>query len=1303
MRWKRIVGCTVGILFSLILTTAIAGYFILRSQGFHRYVLAKIVEQGEQATGGRVEVQNFDFKFSTLTATLYSFSIHGTEPKNQKPLLTVDKLTVRLKILSVLHRHINLREIIIEHPSLHLLVNKNGISNIPQPTAPKEKSSQTNVFDLAVGHALLTNGEIEYNDRKVPLNADVSDLRTEISFSFLTSAYTGSLGYHLGKIDYPGLPPLAHSLDLSFNATPSTLTLSSLGLKVGGSQISLQGNVTNYAQPKVSGNYNVLIHSQDIAGIMKQVSPVGDINLSGQIDYQSMPGQAFLRDVVLNGELYSELLKIESPQGVLNLRKLRSHYQMASGNFHAGNIAVNLLNGALSANLKMDHVDADPSAVLSASLHGISLKALSTALQRSTRHEVPLAGTVEANTLASWTGDFQNLKARSDLAIHSATTKSVSTGEYVPVNANIHVSYDGPRDLITVRQSTLSTPATLVTASGQISDRSDVVIQVRSSDLRELATIESLLSGSQAPNISGSFAMNATVKGPIHSPSLAAQVSAQNLQFEGVGWRSASFSGQATRSEISIQSGALVGASQGQVSFSGSVGLRDWSYVATAPIILSASIKQIPITDLQHLGHLNYPVDGSLFADLSFRGTQLDPAGHGSLQLVKGRIADEPIQSLAIQFKAANGSIDSSLKFSVAAGSGTGDLTYVPRSKSYKFQVDAPAIILSRLQTIQAKNIPLIGTLKVSATGKGTLEDPDLTAKLEIPQLQVRENSITAVKATLAVADHHAKILLNSDVAQATIRANADINLTGDYYTDATIDTTKIPLDPLLAIYVPNRPVGFEGSTEFHATLKGPLKNYSALEAHIVIPTLTASYQSLQIANVNPIRLDYANSVINIPNAEIKGTDTALQFQGRIPLTGSAQMSITANGSVDMRLLTILSPDIKSSGTIALNVKTEGTQSHPIVGGQVTLKQVSLYAAAAPVGLTHANGVLDIGSQGLTIRQLTGQVGGGQVSASGTILVQPQIQFNVAMQANSVRLLYPDGLRTVLDSNLLLTGNAKDANLSGRVLLESLSFTPDFDLGEFMSQFTGAAVPPTGQNFADNLKLSVTVQSAEELSAASSQVSLQGQANLRVIGTASNPVIVGRTDLTAGDVFFLNNRYEIQRGIITFNNPYQTEPTVSLSVTTTIQQYNLTLNVSGPIDKLQTSYVSDPPLSSTDIINLIARGQTTEQADTTNLGADSLLAQGVAGRLSSGVQKLAGLSSLSIDPLLGGNNTNPSARIALQQRVSKNFFFTFSTDVTQPQSEIVQGEYQLNKRWSVSINRDASGGVAVDGKFHTKF
>src|SRR4029077_7475545 len=104
-----------------------------------------------------------------------------------------------------------------------------------------------------------------------------------------------------------------------------------------------------------------------------------------------------------------------------------------------------------------------------------------------------------------------------------------------------------------------------------------------------------------------------------------------------------------------------------------------------------------------------------------------------------------------------------------------------------------------------------------------------------------------------------------------------------------------------------------------------------------------------------------------------------------------------------------------------------------------------------------------------------------------------------------------------------------------------------------------------------------------------------------------------------------------------------------------------------------------PPRPPPEIFTLFARGQTPHQAAAapSNFGASSLLAQGAASQVSSGVQKLAGLSSLSIDPTLGVNDSNPGARIAMQKRVTKDFLFTFATDVTSTQREIIQGEYQL--------------------------
>jgi translocation and assembly module TamB len=312
---------------------------------------------------------------------------------------------------------------------------------------------------------------------------------------------------------------------------------------------------------------------------------------------------------------------------------------------------------------------------------------------------------------------------------------------------------------------------------------------------------------------------------------------------------------------------------------------------------------------------------------------------------------------------------------------------------------------------------------------------------------------------------------------------------------------------------------------------------------------------------------------------------------------------------------------------------------------------------------------------------------------------------NVVMKAQRVRIRYQDQIRTLIDSDLTLEGNSQASNLTGRVLIDTLSFTPEFDLAGLASSVESGPESTPSQGFAQNLKLNITVQTSKQLNLTSSQVSLQGSANLQVIGTAEDPVIIGRTDFTGGDIFMMNQRYQIQRGVIQFSNPNRTEPVLNVVLTTTINQYNLTLTFTGPLDKMETSYISDPPLATADIVNLIARGQTPEQAanSPSNLSATSILAAGAASEVSGGIQKLAGLSSFSIDPTLGGNDTNPGARIALQKRITSALLFTFASDVTDTQREIIQGEYQFNRRWSASVTRDENGGFAVDGKYHKRF
>src|SRR5207253_446620 len=101
------------------------------------------------------------------------------------------------------------------------------------------------------------------------------------------------------------------------------------------------------------------------------------------------------------------------------------------------------------------------------------------------------------------------------------------------------------------------------------------------------------------------------------------------------------------------------------------------------------------------------------------------------------------------------------------------------------------------------KNMQLAGTLNVTASGRGTLQDPGLKAMVEIPRLQIRDQVMNGLKFDTDIADHVARLNLASEVLGIHASGHGTIRLTGDYPADIAFDTSAIALQPLVAIYAP--------------------------------------------------------------------------------------------------------------------------------------------------------------------------------------------------------------------------------------------------------------------------------------------------------------------------------------------------------------------------------------------------------------------------------------------------------------------------------------------------------------------
>src|SRR5581483_7415505 len=566
---------------------------------------------------------------------------------------------------------------------------------------------------------------------------------------------------------------------------------------------------------------------------------------------------------------------------------------------------------------------------------------------------------------------------------------------------------------------------------------------------------------------------------------------------------------------------------------------------------------------------------------------------NGSVRLTQARVDGTSIPQVAIDFQGTGDAIHSTANASLAGGGVNATVTYYPANQGYAGRLDVRQIHLEQIE--KAQTLHISGLLSASAAGRGTLHDPQLNANASIPQLQVNNKTISGIHAQLNLANQSADFQVNSNVAQSSIQARGTVALTGDKYATVRLDTKGITLQTLLAAYLPNQPQDFQGELELHATAQGPLSKPAQMQAQLQVPIFTASYDQVHIGAVRPIVADYRNGVITLQPAEIKGTGTDINLEGALPLQGNRRANFTATGGIDLAMLHLINSQIISQGRIELDIHGTGVTTAPGVHGQVRLVNATFSSLDTPIGVENVNGVFAIGNNEIQIQNFAGHMGGGGFTASGTIAYRPQTQFNVSLKASHIRLLYPEGLRTILDSDLLLAGNTQSATLGGRVLLDSMSFEQGFDLATFAGQATsGSSVSSPSQGFANNLHLNIAVQSASDLGLTSTQLSLQGSLNLRVQGTAADPVILGRADINRGEIFFMGKRYQIQRGIAQFNNPARTEPVLNFAVTTKVNQYDISLLLMGPLDRLRTHYVSDPPLPPVDIINLLARGQTTE-------------------------------------------------------------------------------------------------------------
>ena len=1326
----RNVGIGVLAIFAGLLVCVVVGTY---TGAFNALLRAELSRQS-QRYGVQLEMGTAKLRMLPLSVDLNDVSVRATSaPAVAPPLLRANRVLIGVRLLPLLRHRLELTRLDIDQPLVRIRIDERNRSNFAfastQPPTTKN-SGPGPIFDLEIQNCAIRSGEVYYNDAQVPLDAELHDLKLTAGYSLLGGEYKGALSYDRGRLSEPGLGPIDHDLQMEFTASPSALSISSLTVRSHSSEARFNGRMTDYANPVVEAAYHANVLTQELAAILKEPAlPSGRVSLDGTLHYsaghQPGPPQSFLAALTVEGQARSDRLSvsrtaIETGRG-LNIDSVVAAYELKGGGLRVRRLGARVLGGALQAAADFERVDTNaPSARMSASLRGVSLGTIGSTFAPVGVQRIPFQGSADLQAQAAWTGPFSrwtdNLIANARLTVSAPT--GATSSKAIPVSGMVLVDYNGRDNRISFGQSYLQTKATRVSIAGTLDARprgtSAVTINAVTGDLREVSSLAAIIQGAlqtgpltiPIPGLSGSATLIASATGAVKSPRIQGDLRAQRLSIGDSRWRTLHAELAASPSAISIRNGSLTGEARQQITISGDAGLKDWAFEPGSAISLQGAATGFTVAEISQIAHLSYPLAGSVSANISLGGTKSDPEGKANVTVVNGAAWRQPFSRLILNGDFHQGTIHSTADVQASAGSITANATYTLATEAYSAQLHGASLQLAKIAALDGRDIQ--GVAELSVTGSGTLDNPGIAASLAIPQLAIADQKISSIGAQVNIGQAHAKLAVHSVIDQGSVEGVADIDLTGSRNTTASLDVRSLPVAAVLANFLPSVSSKFGGQTELHVTLRGPLSTPERMEAHLQVPTLNVTYGVAKLALTRPLEADYRNGVFTVTNSRIQGTGTDITLGGSIPIKKPGDYSIDAAGTVDLGVVHEFASSIQSKGELDIHLAGTGGGDQPSLRGQIDLKNAEFSSDTLPLSVAGLNGEIAVSGAHAVISNLSGTVGGGKLSATGTMDLGRTSSFNFDVNAQSVRLRYPQGLRSVLSAQVHASGDANGSTTVGRVSVDSLSFTQQFDLANFAGSLfeDNSGAPPSA--LAQNMKLNVAVVSAQDLSLASNRLSVGGSANLTLIGTLAHPVIIGRLGLASGEVFFLGKRFEVQSGTIEFPNPSRTDPVLNLYITTNIEHYNVTLKLSGPVDRLRTSYTSDPSLSQADIIHLLAFGNTNAEAasaapTTATQSAEAVVASGVTSQVTGKLQSLTGISQLTIDPLSANTQGDPGAVIGIQQRVTGSLLFTYSTNVTDTQAQTVALQYDLSKQVSVTVLRDQNGGYGIDVRIHKVF
>ncbi len=1314
-KWKRwVFGLAL-----LILALPVTLLLILSSGALDNDIRQTIVEQMQKLTSGNAELGAFHFNPWRLRVTLSELTIRGHEPAGTPPFFHADRLVVGLRIDSVWGRKFSVGDVELSHPVLHVRVERDGSFNIPMaPRAPQAKPLRQRIFDVVVRRLRLEDGELLFNDVRVPLVAEGGRFEFLVDYAQLDAKpmYLGQFRWQQMELVARRYLPFNSDLSVRFALEPNAFSITQLLWQSPHTNIDAQISNTNVVQANWAFRYRGHFDFEDLRTILRKPnSPHGHVDFSGDGHFAdgklAVTGKYAAADIDMPYDWFHS-------SGISS----RGSYRADRVALEVPDFSAQALGGAIDGQVHLDFPGLHFR--VNAHAHDMDLATLLAAVDNNSLPIVPLhwGGVAEVQAVTTWTADFKNLDSR---GISLWVPRRQLPAGQIPVTASLDYHYSMAGRQVFLGASHIDTPSSNVQFSGTLAARdSKLDATFDSQDLMPWDDFINRIRGKDAEPkvVAGRAHWQGHITGPLVGPTFTGHVMGTNARYDKLYWDEIDGDMSYSPQEFSFTR-ANVRRDRSSAQLELSLMLENWSFRPENSWQLDATLVRTDMDGLQALLGYSYPAHGLLSGTFHGRGTHADPELTGLFDIVDpqawGWRFDRARGELALrhgEVRVANAELRLVPPLATNAnppppGLLTGNFTYHTTDGQAVFDLTGAGLPLEGVTRIQTPRLPLGGNISFHLSGQGPLFAPRLDGSLRLVDLKLRNEVIGSFDAKVQSDGSKLGLQIDSAIPTGELHGNLDVSLAGVYPLSGQVTVSQIDLDPLIvsALHLS----GLTGHSQIVGRfgISGALLQPDTIAVDANLSQVSLDYEYIKLLNQGPVELLYGNHEVQVRQANLRGVDTDFRVTGFARFAGDRALDMRVAGAANLRLFSGFVPNLDVRGPADVDATIAGTLSSPRITGRVRVHDTSLRYGDFPAGLSQLTGDFIFDTSRVTFNNVTSETGGGRLLLSGSLTYgNGPAMYDLTVRTEQVRVRYPVGMSWLAGGELHLVGTPQAATLSGRVTVDRLLMSPGFDITSLIASSTETTNGPraTTSPFLRNLQFDVQAEAAPGAVLEWSSGRFQTEANVRVRGTYDHPILLGSVHLLAGQMTMRGNDYHLTRGDINFVNPFRVDPVLNVEVATTIQQYEVTVDFNGPASHLTMSYRSDPPLPSSDIITLLALGQPGQESSlrggaaavqTPQLGATTLLSEAISSQLGGRVQRLFGVRHFSVDPdyiAATSATQNPGARVTVAEQFSRNLVITYSTDVTSTQQQVIQIEYTLRPDVSVVALRDENGTFGID-------